>query len=309
VMFELIGTTVDPSGTKGALRGGEACFGAGLLCPAVSDAMAALGLTLSDLTQVNFVTRSAPLGPVPAEVVQATFYNFHPSAIAAVIPEAWRRASPEAILFAQGQALSGPLSSALSLLDEWEVAELARLSRAATEAIATRREGRPLFAALTSLPWPNEDHLVIWHAGKLLREHRGDGHLATLMVAGLSGIDALVVHEAFDPKIPAGVLRPMRQWSAAAWELAMEDLRTRGWLTDAAEATLTEDGRQRRQWIEDRTDQLAAIAFEPIGNRGIERMTTLGRKVAKALNAAGLGLGGPVRAFSRTPSEALTSEN
>jgi hypothetical protein len=291
-------SNIDASRTRAALGGGEAVFGAGLICPEVLASLKALGLLLDDLTQVNFVTRSAPMGPVPAEVVQATFFNFNPAAITPIIPAAWRIASPDTILKTQAETFSEPLAAALSVLEATELAEYADLSRRAAETAAQHREGRALFAGLVSLPWPTDDHMIIWHAGKLLREHRGDGHVAALVVEGLSGIDALIIHEAFDAAIPTGILQPMRRWSDAAWAEAIDDLRSRGWLTADATPTLSDEGRARRQAIEDRTSQLAAVAFEPIGNAGIERMSTIGIQVVEALNDAGLGLGGRVRQFS-----------
>jgi hypothetical protein len=292
---------IDVSRTRAALRGGEAVFGAGLICPDVLAVLKALGLVLDDLTQVNFVTRSAPMGPVPAEVVQATFFNFNPDAITPIVPAAWRIASPETILKVQAEAFSAPLASALSVLDPNDLAEFAALSRHAAETAAQHHQGRALFAGLVSKPWPTEDHMVIWHAGKLLREHRGDGHVACLVVEGLSGIEALILHEAFDPAIPAGILQPMRRWSDKAWTEAIVDLRRRGWLTDDAKPVLSEEGRRRRQGIEDRTNELAAVAYAPSGNAGVERMITIGGLVVKALNDAGLGLGSRVRQLATVP--------
>ena len=179
------------------------------------------------------------------------------------------------------------LAAALAPLDPAELAELADLARAAGEAAATQREGRALFAGLVSLPWPGEDHGAIWHTAKLLREHRGDGHVATLVVEGLSGIDALVVHAAFDG-LPADLLRQSRQWDEQSWEVAVLDLRRRGWLTDDDTVTLTPWGRERRQWMEERTDELAAAAYAPVGADGMERMIELGPKMTAALAEAGL---------------------
>jgi hypothetical protein len=289
---------VDPSRTRAAIRGGEAIFGAGLVCPEVLVALRDLGLRLEDLTQVNFVTRSAPMGQVPAEVVEATFYNFHPDAIAGVIPAAWDIASPAAILKAQAVAFSAPLAAALSALDSSDLAEFADLTRRAAERASKQRAGRPLLAGLASLPWPTEDHMVLWHASKLLREHRGDGHVACLVAEGLSGIEALIIHEAYESRLPSGILQAMRRWGDAAWSEASAELRRRGWLSEDALPSLSEEGRLRRQVIEDRTDELTAPVFESIGSAGMERMIVLGREAVKALNAADLGLGARVRQFA-----------
>jgi hypothetical protein len=132
---------------------------------------------------------------------------------------------------------------------------------------------------------------VAWHAAKLLREHRGDGHVAGLVQAGLSGIEALVVHEAYEPALAPGILRRSRSWGREPWDAAADGLRARGWLTDDAERlTLTEEGTARRRAIEERTNELAAVAYEPIGPDGVERLVVLGAKVGAAVRAAGLTL-------------------
>ena len=70
------------------------------------------------------------------------------------------------------------------------LAEAAELARQA--ALAAGAGGRPLAAANADLPWPQEPHLVLWHAVNILREHRGDGHIAALLAAGLDPCEALV---------------------------------------------------------------------------------------------------------------------
>jgi hypothetical protein len=86
-------------------------------------------------------------------------------------------------------------------------------------------------------------------------------------------------------------LRRSRRWSLEEWQASIEDLRRRGWLTDDESPTFTPDGQARRQWIEDRTDELAAVAFEPIGDDGMERLIVLGKAYTECLEAAGLGRG------------------
>jgi hypothetical protein len=157
-----------------------------------------------------------------------------------------------------------------------------------TEEARGHFEGRPLFAGLASLPLPDEDHLMVWHAARLLREHRGDGHIAGLVIEGLGPVDALVIHAAMLPMWADG-LRRSRHWPKADWEASIVSLRRRGWLTDDEAPTFTPDGQARRAWIEDRTNQLAALAFDPIGPAGVERMIELGATYSAALEAAGLG--------------------
>jgi hypothetical protein len=69
------------------------------------------------------------------------------------------------------------------LIDSPGLAEAADLAREA--ALAAGTAGRPLAAANADLLWPGEPHLVLWHAINMLREQRGDGHIAAQQVAGL----------------------------------------------------------------------------------------------------------------------------
>ena len=281
--------TIDPARTRAALGGGEALFAAAIVCPEGIAAIQALGVPI-DVASINFVTRTAPMGAVSAEVAVSVFFNFNPEAVEPVIPAAWAAAAPDAILDAHRAALDAPLAAALAALDPGDLAEYARLARTAAESACEHVEGRALFAGFAGLPWPEGDHLVAWHAARLLREHRGDGHVAALVVEGLSGIEALVVHEAFDPTMPRGVLRRSRSWRREQWATAVGGLRRRGWLTDDETLTMTDDGRARRQGIEDRTSELAAVAFEAIGPDGLERLVELGGQVAVAVRSAGLSL-------------------
>jgi len=227
-----------------------------------------------------FGSRSAPMGAVGAEVVIATFYNFRPELVRASIPAAWERATPEQIIAARLQAADGALRRYLAdALGTPELAEAAALARRAAETACAHVEGRPLFAGHASLPWPDEDHLVLWHAQTLLREFRGDGHVALLLTAGLDGLGALITHSATGV-IPAEALRTSRGWSEQEWDAGVERVRDQGWL--AEDSTLNEEGRRRRRSIEDRTDELSVFPYEAIGEDGCARL----RELAGPLSAA-----------------------
>jgi len=221
-------------------------------------------------------------------VVCSAFFNFSPGDIHRLVPSTWEKVSFDAVLAAQRDALDGPFKHATASMAPRELTELAALCRTVTQAAIENREGRPLFAGLASLPLPVEDHLMVWHAARLLREHRGDGHVAALVVEGLGRIDALVIHAAMLPGY-AEFLRCSRRWSIDEWNASAASLRRRGWLTDEETPTFTPDGRARRNWIEDRTNDLAAVAFEPIGKPGVERFIELGTRFTDALESAGIG--------------------
>jgi len=235
-----------------------------------------------------FASRVAAMGPVPAEVVIATFFNFNPALVRRSIPAAWDLAPPARVLDARLEASDLALRRAFGdTVDSPELVEAAGLARRAAEAACERPEGRALFAAHAALPWPGEPHLVLWHAQTLLREFRGDAHVGTLMLEGLSGIDSLVSHAA-SGDVPAEVLRVSRAWSEDEWSSAVDDLRSRGLVAAEGELAFTDEGRAQRRRIEDRTDALSVHAYEPLGEDGCTRLRALGRTFSKAVMAAGL---------------------
>jgi hypothetical protein len=120
------------------------------------------------------------------------------------------------------------------------LAEAAELARDA--ALAADTAGHPLAAANADQPWPGEPHQVLWHAINVLREHRGDGHIAALMTAWLDPCEALVSFAAIGAA-PEEVFAS-RGWSAREWSAARDRLAARGWIDAAGHAT--DRGRQGR---------------------------------------------------------------
>ncbi|GAA3205974.1 SCO6745 family protein [Nonomuraea helvata] len=229
-----------------------------------------------------FASRAAALGPVPAEVVIATFYNFHPDLVRQAIPAAWQIASPSDILAARLESVDVTLRRVLGdAVDSPEMSRAAALARQAAETVAGELSGRPLYAAHAALPWPKAPHLVLWHAQTLLREYRGDGHLAALLAAGLSGIEALVTHAATGA-VTSEVLRRTRGWPQADWAAAVQGLEERGWLFEGA---LTEEGRRRRAEVEEATDRMGMAPYTALGAARCEELCSLARPWSKAVAA------------------------
>ena len=145
-----------------------------------------------------FPSRAAAMGAVGPEVVVATFLNFRPSLVHDALPSAWSAAPPsawlEARLAAVDEALRGAVGEELLLSDA--VARAASLAGEAASVAAEHADGRPLGLAHAAVPRPSEPHLALWHSITVLREHRGDGHVACLVE---SGIDASMAdREMFD---------------------------------------------------------------------------------------------------------------
>jgi hypothetical protein len=167
-----------------------------------------------------------------------------------------------------------------------EVIEAADLARRAAEVACEHPEGRALFAAHASLPWPDEPHLVLWHAQTLLREHRGDAHIAALLLEGLSGLDALVSHAA-SGDVPEDVLRTTRAWSPEEWAAGVEAMRERGLVAPGDGVEFTAAGAAMRQRIEDATDAGSVAAYDVLGDDGCARLRELGRPLSLRIIEAG----------------------
>ncbi|MFD4117682.1 hypothetical protein ACFWSJ_30080 [Streptomyces niveus] len=243
------------------------------------------GVGVDDPSAVYLAGRGAAMGAVGPGVLAGAFYNFSYELVARHIPAVWEVASPESILGARLRAADSTLRRVLGeeAVASDEMAEAARLALRATEACT--RHARPLYAAHADLPVPEQPHLAYWHAATLLREHRGDGHLAALLSAGLDPVEALVSHTATGKGMsPRWVLRT-RGWARTDWDAAAGRLRERGLLDEGGE--LTGAGTALRAELEEHTDRLDSAPYEHLGADGVERLTELGRGFLLAAAGAG----------------------
>ncbi len=232
-----------------------------------------------------FASRSAPMGAVRPEVVAATFYNFNPELVARHIPRAWTLATPERVLDARWRVADRTLRRLLGddVITSAELAQAAGLLKEA--ALRCGIEGRPLFAGHAALNWPAEPHLVLWHAVTLLREHRGDGHIAALVQAELSGIQALVTHTATHRGFLVSAAKTLRMWSDEQWGQAEDSLRDRGLLD--ADGELTPVGQELRGHLEAETDRLSADPWRGVDPDAVDTLIAYGKTLTRTAVAAG----------------------
>ncbi|MFG2562299.1 hypothetical protein [Streptomyces sp. NPDC048496] len=242
-------------------------------------------LGIHDSNAAYFVARAAALGAVGPGTVTATFYNFNHELVARHLPAVWSVASPQAVLDARLRAADTTLRRLLGpeIIESPELAEAAELALRAAEACT--RHARPLYAAHADLPVPGQPHLAYWHAGTLLREHRGDGHLAALLAAGLDPVEALVSHTATGKGMSPRWVLATRGWRRTDWEDAAERLCGRGLLD--GEGELTEAGVALRAELEDTTDRMDLAPYEHLGAEGVERLTELARGFLLTAASAG----------------------
>ncbi len=251
--------------------------------PECHERYAALGL--KGFWMGYFASRSAPFGEASPELVTATFFGFAPAMVARALPDAWELATPADVLDAR---LAGSVAALRRMLvpdhlDLGDTVEALELAEVALDACSPA--GRPLFAALRALPAPVDPLARLWHVATLLREHRGDGHVAANLAHGLDGITTHVTFAAADGPVERATLQPHRGWSNVDWFAGEIELVERGWLRP--DGTLTDTGRSGRQAVEALTDDLAAVPWRALGPDGTARFHEIVAPLARAIAAAG----------------------
>jgi hypothetical protein len=245
-----------------------------------NETMFALGFT--NYWDTYFAGRAAPLGIVPAEVVDALFYNFAPGEVARHIPKVWQTTTPEAAIAARQEGCVRALRRVLG--DRVEGPDFARatelLLKAATSAPV---EGRPMYAALRALLVPDDVVAQLFHAASLLREHRGDGHVAALMVEGIAGLEAHVLL-ALDLGMPAEKFGRIHHLPPAQLAAVIAGMRDRGLIGE--DGWLTELGRAAKRRVEAHTDALAAGPYESLEPAELDELMTALEPLAALLIAA-----------------------
>jgi hypothetical protein len=240
---------------------------------------------LKGFWQGYFASRVAPMGPVGPDVCAAVFYNFHPDMVAKALPSAWDLASPAAVLRARDEALAPLLGD---LLGE-QIAMVPKAADLAFEAAAgCELHGRALYAGHAAVAVPDDPVLRLWWATTLLREHRGDGHVAALVAEGIDGVEAHVL------LVAAGLatrerMQAARSWGDDDWAAAEARLAARGLVAGGA---LTADGTSLRDRVEQTTDELATGPWRLLGPERTARLAELLGPLRRQVLASGRIPGG-----------------
>ena len=246
-----------------------------------TEALMALGLR--NYWDGYFAGRAAPLGRVPAEVVHAVFYNFADGEVGRHIPRVWNITTPEDALAAREQGSVAALKRILG--DLIHTPGLARAAEVATKAATgVPAEGRILYAALRAVPVPEEPVAQLWHAATLLREYRGDGHIAALVTEGIGGTQSHVLH-ALSQDMPAEKFGRVHHLPAEQLAAVVDGMRDRGLIEDSG--WLSVAGQKTKERIESLTDDLAAPAYELLEPGELDQLFEDLKPISAALEAAG----------------------
>lgn len=244
--------------------------------PAALDAISAAGA--KGFWMGYFAARLAPLGAIGPAVATAVCCNFSPARTTRALPDAWSFVPPDAALEARR------LGAEASLVACGIGRSSAAAAAAALEPVVAALDpsGRALGGANLDVDLPDEPISRLWQLCTTLREHRGDGHVATLVAAGLDGCEANVLATAVTGLDPA-ILRDTRAWTTEEWSDAIGRLAERGLVHP--DGTATDDGRALRGELEHRTDELAARSY---GDAELDDVTEQLRSLARRVVDAGV---------------------
>ena len=226
-------------------------------CREASDALGMKGFWMG-----YFAFRAAPLGPVGPAPVQALFAGFLPAWVRRALPDAWGYATPEACLEARTTSAVRALRSAG--VDDGACKAAVDLLEPVVAGLDLT--GRALTAANAVLDLPDDPVGRLWQLTTTLREHRGDGHVAALVSAGVTGLEAHLL------QVAGGEAKwGSRGWSDEQRADAEAGLRARGLLDQAAE--LTVEGHDVRLAVETRTDLASwAGGLSALGTSGVDEL-------------------------------------
>ncbi|GAB17062.1 hypothetical protein GOEFS_018_00940 [Gordonia effusa NBRC 100432] len=232
--------------------------------PGLGDAQRDTGL---DAHAFYVGARGGVLGECSPSVVAATFYNFAPQMISTSWAAA-REAGLERVMARREEMLDALYREILGdLINDTELAKLVAWYGAQVAELPL--SGRPLAAAWAATPIPDAPHLALWRHLSVLREWRGDHHIAALVLYDLNGIDAAALHEAElpDPTVTRRALGHKfflisRGWTEDDWQASIDRLVDRGLATRTeTEHRLTDAGFQLYQAVERRTDDATGAGW------------------------------------------------
>jgi len=175
------------------------------------------GIQYPDLP-AYFTSRGACIGTVPGEVVTAAFGVFPAHVVVPAVTQGWETTTRDEILAAR---LEGQIEALRNVLgDEPEGADRATelLRRMAEAGFAG---GHHIYAGLSSLPWPADPMGALFRAADLVREHRGDSHIAAWTAAGLDPIEICLMSDAWMDQ-PLKAITRTRGWTDEEMEAGIE---------------------------------------------------------------------------------------
>lgn len=220
----------------------------------VNEALAQRGL---DFLSSYVWGRAAALGDPSGPVAAAAFAWFEPGLVDALVEVGRAGLTAVEVLELRDRETSASLADALAGEDVAAIAD-----RLLTAAAGLDAHGRPLFAGLRARAVPADPCGRLQRGCELLREHRGDGHVAVVVAAGISAVEANVLTELWTG-MELGSYTSTRGWSPDQQTAAVASLEARGWVQGGR---LTGAGTAARADLEARTDATEQAVVDALGS-------------------------------------------
>jgi hypothetical protein len=227
-----------------------------------------------------FTSRGSVMGQVPGAVVAAAFGVFNPEAVVPAVEFGWGKVDAPTICAARTRGAVAQLERILGAAPDGLAAATVLLE---TAVAPLRPEGKPLYAGLLSLGLPGQPLADAWRLTDMLREYRGDAHIAAWTSASLDATEIGLLTEPYWG-LPLRTYIRTRAWSEEQLDAAEARLVARGLLLDG---TLTGAGRALRESIEAATDAQCTPILDALGNDGLEELIGLLAPWGKAIREAG----------------------
>jgi hypothetical protein len=206
-----------------------------------------------------FTSRGSVLGQVAGTVVAAAFGVFNPEVVVPAVALGWTKTDAATICGARTEGAVAQLERILGPQPDGVERANELLARAVEP---LRPEGRSLFAGQSALPLPETTLGQVWRRGDMLREYRGDSHIAAWIGAGLDATEIGLLTELYWG-LPLRTYSRTRAWTGEQFDAATERLEGRGLIADGA---FTPAGRDCREAIEVETDRQMTPALRALGD-------------------------------------------
>ncbi len=226
-----------------------------------------------------FTSRGSVMGQVAGHVVAAAFGVFNPDVVVPCVALGWSRTDAATICQARDDGAIGQLHRILGESPAG-VDRAVEILRRTVEVL--RPEGRALFAGLRSQAIPDSSVGEMWRLGDMLREFRGDSHIAAWVSAGCDATEIGLLSELYWG-LPMRTYSRTRAWTNEQFDAAHDRLRSRGLVDESA---FTDAGRERREQIEVATDRQMIPAIRALGDDRDELFDLL-RPMGEAVRARG----------------------
>ena len=208
-----------------------------------------------------FCSRSACLGTVEPAAVAAAFGIFPDATVRVALVSGWSKTTPSAVSQARADAASTQLRRVVS--DDPEPTVWTEQLRALSSPLDPA--GLPVFAALRSQTPPDDPWARLWRAADLLREHRAGSHLSAAR-SEVSTTELVALTACWFGRDPSASLNNLG-WLPDTASSVVYELQERGLIVGRS---LTPAGRQTRERVESRTDDLQNDLAEQLADDSIE---------------------------------------